>query len=330
MTRIKLSIIIPNYNCEKYLVDCLKSIYNQNYKDYEVVIIDDGSTDNSVGVIETYIKGKKNFKLIKQPNMNASIARNKGIQESVGDYIYFLDSDDVVTGNGLNELVKTIENQGTDLCIGNYYEINDNYEKLYQSKLENEKFNGTMNLSKISPVPSNKLFKKDIILKNNIYFANVNIGQDLNFYLKYLSCCKDVSIISSDIYMHRIVSSGMTQNVSFKIFDITKNFDEIKKYYIKTNKEELYNEYIKEVQFKHYFWQMNKLVKCKNRKMKKIILDYFCFNISKIELNTKELSKSSKRDYVIYSFNKIFRFFTCSRLYGFVFKKIMSKRGLSF
>lgn len=105
---MKLSIIIPCYNAEKHITRCLKSIVNQGFDtiDYEIIIIDDGSTDNSVKVIEDFNNTYKNILLFKQQNQGQGVARNKGIGLAKGDYVYFIDADDYLAHNSLNVIFK--------------------------------------------------------------------------------------------------------------------------------------------------------------------------------------------------------------------------------
>lgn len=326
-----VSIIIPNYNCEKYICECLDSIYNQNYKNFEVIIIDDGSNDKSVSIIKQYIKEKENARLIIQPNMNASVARNRGIEKSKGEYLYFLDSDDVILKNGLKVLVDNIEKYNVDMAIGNYYEIDDRHNNTSNVKMkEYGILKEPILIANNSPVPSNKLYRRSIIEKYNIFFANVNIGQDLNFFLKYLLWCDGVIRIDEDIYEHRVVENGMTKGVSFKIFDITKVFDDVLKFYRKYKKEDLYFKYIEKVKFKHMFWQMNKHIKIDDYKMKKIIVNYFCYNIDKANLENIKNDENLKRDFRVYMFNRTFKTFTCSRFYSYLFKKALNKKNIKF
>lgn len=93
---MKVSIIIPIYNSEKYLKQCLESIINQTYKNIEIICINDGSTDNSEKIIKDYLKTNKNITYLKQPNAGQSIARNKGLEKATGDFILFVDSDDFI------------------------------------------------------------------------------------------------------------------------------------------------------------------------------------------------------------------------------------------
>ncbi|MDD4734002.1 MAG: glycosyltransferase family A protein [Bacilli bacterium] len=120
------SIIIPNYNCGKYIKECIDSIFNQTFKDYEVIVIDDGSTDNSIEVIKNY-----NVKILHTKRKYAGGARNKGIEEATGEYIIFLDSDDWLYDN---QVLERLNNKITDeelIFLGFY---NEKYQRALYSK----------------------------------------------------------------------------------------------------------------------------------------------------------------------------------------------------
>jgi len=332
METIKLSIIIPNYNNGKYLEECFDSIYSQDLMEFEIIVIDDGSTDDSKSIIENYMKKKDNMTLICQPNMNASVARNKGIELAKGEYIFFLDSDDIILPDSLNIMMENMKND-MDLVVGNFITIDDEQKEIGKNK--NGKIGvlsslDVMEIANISPVPSNKLFRKSIIEKYQVYFANVNIGQDLNFFLKYLCCCNKIMMLEDDIYGHRLVENGMTFSTNFKIFDITKVFNDVNKFYKKMKKEVLVQKYIESVAFKHYFWQMNKQIKFPKWKERKLIIDYFTYHINKLNLKKCKNKDFIKRDVRIYTINKYTKLFTSSKCYGWLFKKMLSAKNIKF
>ena len=105
---MKYSIIVPAYNTEKYIDKCLKSIFSNTYKNFEVIIVNDGSTDKTEDIINKYIKKYDNIIYIKQKNMGLSLARNNGVKKATGDYLLFIDSDDYVEKNLLENINKDI------------------------------------------------------------------------------------------------------------------------------------------------------------------------------------------------------------------------------
>ena len=115
----KISIIIPVYNVEDYLSECVDSILNQTYENYEVLLIDDGSTDKSPQICDTYSE-KNNISVINTRNRGLSAARNLGTEKAQGEYIFYLDSDDYVENNVLERMLKIVEQDNADIVCGNF------------------------------------------------------------------------------------------------------------------------------------------------------------------------------------------------------------------
>ena len=105
----KVSIIIPNYNAGKYILKCMDSVIKQTYKNIELIVIDDGSNDGSWSIIQEYAKRNENISILHQQNLNASIARNRGIEVATGEYLIFLDSDDILYQEAIEKMVSKIE-----------------------------------------------------------------------------------------------------------------------------------------------------------------------------------------------------------------------------
>lgn len=278
----KVSIIIPNYNNGKFIEQCLESVVNQNYPSKEIIIIDDGSNDDSVEKIKSFIKkyGNEAIKLICQTNLNASIARNEGIKMASGDYVLFLDSDDLLEDSILDFMVKEYEDQKVDLIIGNYEKINENGdiigERIFSDNNtivgKEKNFNELINFD---PVPSNKFYNLRIIKENNIWWGNVRIGQDLNFYLKYLLLCKKILLTNRHIYKYRINNSSVSRTYDLRIFDIVNVFSDVEKFYTKNNRTILYKKDIPALTLKHYGFQMDKQFFYSNYGIRKLIIEYF-------------------------------------------------------
>ena len=228
-----ISVIIPNYNNDKFIGDCLDSVLAQTYTDIEIIVVDDGSSDNSVAVIRKYCESNNNIKLICQKNLNAAIARNRGLSEAKGEFVMFLDSDDFLEKNALENLLNSLKSENADLAIGGYKEIDVDGKLLGFTFLPDEKNvcgkeKIVKELSKLGPIPSNKLYRMDIIRKHDLCWGNVRIGQDLNFYLKYLSCCKKVALINKNIFLYRITANSVSRSFVFRIFDIVNSLADVK------------------------------------------------------------------------------------------------------
>lgn len=202
-----VSIIIPAYNCAATILNTMKSIEKQNYQNYEIIIVDDGSTDATKDVVLKYKeKCKHKIVFVTQPNGGPGSARNKGLEFAAGKYIVFIDSDDFIADNYLSILVESIEN-GVDYCFGQYYKITDN--KLDSKKIIGSEFYGIHSAERIfSSFICNKthislwnsLFIKKIIDDGNLRFKNSYSGEDVEFISRYLMECNTVLSIESPIY----------------------------------------------------------------------------------------------------------------------------------
>lgn len=316
----KISIIIPNYNGGKYLNRCLESVLNQNYKNIEIIIVDDGSIDESKMIIENFVtkNPKVDVSVIYQNNMNGAVARNNGLNIAEGEYILFIDSDDVLANNVIKRELELIESSGADLLVGNY-EVIDEHDKLIEKRKifgKNVIYSNNdeifTNLCDISPVPTNKIYKTDIIKNNNIYWGNVRIGQDLNFYLKYLSKCKKVVIDVEYMYKYRITGNSVSRTYSYKILDITNSFDDIKNYYYSTNNRLLYDKFIPNVQLYHYDIQLSKVRFFKKLSDKLFVLNYFKHMIKSIDytylVNKKKFHNYYKKTFFKINFKLLYIF----------------------
>lgn len=278
----KVSIIIPSYNNAGFLADCLSSVEGQTYKNIEVIIVDDGSTDNSLGVISEFKKRNDDVFLIKQFHQNASVARNRGLEKSTGDYVYFLDSDDELFDNNvIKDMVSSID--GYDLVIFDFEIVdkNGNLLRRYSNEDDYLPYEDIYKYVKVSPVPSNKLYIRDIIEKNNLYFSNVRVGQDLNFYLKYLSCVKRVNVVHKPSYRYRINPNGMTKSLNYNVLDICNSFEEVLVYYQLNNNKPCFDKYIRPLGINHFLMKMSIIDSLETREQSKMVFAYFDYFINK-------------------------------------------------
>ena len=203
---IYISVIIAVYNCEKYIERCLKSVTNQNYDNFEVIVIDDGSTDKSIEICNKLKEKNNKINIIHKRNTGVSDSRNIGIKNALGDYLIFLDADDYVESNYLytiNNILKKNENIEF-LNFGYFSDVYDINLKLKQSDIFNyrEKFYKNNNEIKNDIVVLwdnrmlyniwNKVYKMDIIRKNNISFPKFNWGEDVYFNQMYMKASKNL------------------------------------------------------------------------------------------------------------------------------------------
>ncbi len=128
-----ISIIVPVYNTEEYLTLALSSLCSQTYKNIEIICVDDGSTDNSLKILEKFRAFDSRIKIIKQKHQGVSVARNKGLDKVTGKYIAFVDSDDYVKPEMFEVLYKTIKKYDTDVVLFNYYNLTDEKCEIHPS-----------------------------------------------------------------------------------------------------------------------------------------------------------------------------------------------------
>ena len=209
---MKVSIIVPVYNGENVLHYCVESILAQTYEDFELLLIDDGSTDKSGELCDKYAEEYAGIKAIHIENSGVSKARNTGIERAKGDYICFVDSDDYVSKYLLEELVNSIKDN-CSFALTAYHWVSDYnktsyrtvcYEEKEYSKIDKNNLMDISNLVLLSQ-PWNKIFKRNIIINNNIRMPeDISLGEDTTFVYKYLSCIIDetFTIINKPLYYY--------------------------------------------------------------------------------------------------------------------------------
>ena len=222
----KVSIIIPAYNAEKTIAKCLESLINQTYQNLEIIVINDGSKDNTAKIIKEY--QDKRIIFINQSNSGIGTTRNKGIDKSTGDYIMFVDSDDYLALNCIEKLVNNAHKNKSDLVVYNYI-LKTNTQDL---KITIPKFNPTKIednpdlLLNINLSPWNKLYHKTLF-KNNRFVTNLKY-EDAPTVVEAFLEAKKISYEPDYLYYYIMQSTGETLNRNNHLFDILKICDEIK------------------------------------------------------------------------------------------------------
>lgn len=244
---IDYSIIIPIYNCEKYIEKCIISVINQKYENFELILINDGSTDKSFEVCKKYKENDNRIICISKNNSGVSDTRNVGIKNAKGKYILFLDSDDYIEENYLLCINKMIT-QYPDVQLinfGFYSEVYSIQGEVLSSDTVNAEFLYLKNKDEINKYLVylwdkhmlyniwNKVYIKDIIIKNKIRFPNYNFGEDMEFNKKYLDKIS-IFINSNQCFYHYIKerNGSLTTNYNDELFDIrVKEYIEFNQYF---------------------------------------------------------------------------------------------------
>ncbi|MCY7189569.1 glycosyltransferase family 2 protein [Streptococcus gallolyticus] len=227
-----ISIVVPVYNVEKYLTQCLKSIQMQSYKNFEVILINDGSTDNSLSICNHFCLSDSRFRVFSKCNAGQGIARNFGVSRANGELITFVDSDDYLESNYLINLILPFkENNNLDLVIGGYKKVDSDgkifYEEVY---VEGEILNSQLSLRMLGSLPNredsikgtvwNALYRTDVIKKNKIEFFSERefFSEDTLFNLNYLENSGLSYLVPNSSYCYRLnLSSTSTKFDSQKL-----------------------------------------------------------------------------------------------------------------
>ena len=207
-----VTLIIPAYNTEKYIGKCIESILEQSYQELEIIILDDGSQDETNKICQKYAKMDSRIILISKKNTGVSDTRNVGIHNANGKYIIFVDSDDYVTPNYVEVLVREVENENVQMACAEYFYVKEEKESVHESKLlkdEKKIISGSDAINMLHEKNGfqgylwNKIFFKNIIINENILFdSKIKIWEDMLFCLKYLTKKEKVVYINKPVYYY--------------------------------------------------------------------------------------------------------------------------------
>ena len=228
--RIKISIILPVYNAEKYLHKCIDSILKQDIKAIEIIAINDCSTDNSLEILKKYNKKYPTLKIINhKTNMGAGAARNNALKEATGKYITFIDSDDWFGDKYLESLYKEAKKTNADIVFSNMMMVEHNIELKYGGFYNAIKKYHNADISLIdlpcdwrSTAPWMKLFRNDFIIKNNLRFMeNIRLGaEDIPFTWSSYFTAKKISFCENVYYYYNFIPESLDRCVNENILEI--------------------------------------------------------------------------------------------------------------
>lgn len=313
----KVSIIVPVYNTEKYLDKCLNSLVNQTLQDIEIIVVNDGSKDNSEAIINKF---KKNYSdkivYLNKENGGLSDARNYAIPYVKSDYIGFVDSDDYIEFDMFEKMYNIAIEKNLDLV-----ECNFNWE--YPNKIKEDCGNNYLGKSDLfllgRVMACNKLFKTSTIKENNIIFPKSLNYEDIEFFYKLAPYIENSYLLSNSFYHYIQRENSIINNQNEKTADIFIILNNIIEFY-KNNK--LFDNYKNELEYLYIRFLLGssflRIVKIKNKKLRKELLNK---SINELYLKfpnwkkNKLLKIRSKKNMYYKSVNK-FTF----KLYSFIFK----------
>ena len=226
----KFSLVIPVYNVNNYLSKCINSVLSQTYDDYEIILVDDGSTDGSSDLCDEYQNQDRRIKTVHKENGGLSSARNCGIQHAKGEYILFLDSDDFWKDENALSAIAEITNQNVDLVCFGYREYVDGQgdngvgvDFTGYNVLRNDKDSIlTEMLSKGIYVSSAccKAVKRALIIKNELYFKEGITSEDVDWSARLLKCINNVAVFPESFYCYRQRNSSIVHNIKYENVEI--------------------------------------------------------------------------------------------------------------
>lgn len=210
----RISVVVPVYNVEAYLRECLESVAGQSFQDLEVVMVDDGSSDGSVAICEEFAARDERFRLVRQPNGGLGNARNNGTRAATGEFLHFLDSDDVLPRHALRTLIRSLDNTGSDFATGNVHRFNRGgitpapfvaraFGKT-RPKTHITKFRGLL-VDRIAP---NKLFRRSFWDRHGFAFPEGVTHEDIPVILPAHFMAKSVDVIAEPVYLYRLRETG--------------------------------------------------------------------------------------------------------------------------
>lgn len=237
----QISIIIPVYNVEMYLEECINSVLQQTYNNLEIILVDDGSTDNSGKICDEYFKLDSRIKVIHKKNEGLGLSRNVGLKHVSGEYVTFLDSDDYLDSSTIENLFNKIQMYHVDLCKSGFKRIDNNHKIISLRKFSDELFENDETKFKMLPrmigsAPDKKdsfemnvcgtLYKTSIIKEHNIRFPSERelISEDMIFNIDYMQFARGSYITSFVGYNYRTNINSLTRSYKKDRFNQAKQF----------------------------------------------------------------------------------------------------------
>jgi len=302
----KISIIIPTYNVEKYVLRCLSSIVDQTYKNIEIIVVDDGSTDKTFDLVNEFLSNSKSeYQLLRQSNCGVSVARNLGLQRANGEFIYIIDSDDYIEKTFLEKLLQSIivNNSEAAFCasdaINEFQEVisvanNDIKTVLF----DRDKLIKTFIMRNLDICTGNILYKSTNIKRHNIkYNENCFNGEDQEFNLKVLFNCKKISFVQENLFHYFVRGNSVTKTYDKKLMSVTTAMKNVANYFIAQGNHDLFNMINSYKMQKDFFYNLDMIIINNYNENKEFIRNDLCKNKQLIkDLKTYKIIKYNARE----------------------------------
>ena len=294
---IKVSVIVPVYNVEKYIEKCLDSLVNQTLKEIEIIVVNDGSPDNSQKIIDKYAKKYKNIKSYIKENGGLSDARNYGLKKATGEYIAFIDSDDYIDREMLYKMYNHAIKEELDIVVCDTINVYEDGKEIYIKSNHNFSNNSIKNYIISPPMACSRLYNKKLFNRHN--FKKGIYYEDLELTPKLVKETKKIGYVNEGLYFYLQRSGSIMKQQEFneKLLDIFKvlqsNYDELVKEYpeeieymyithlLRTatlrfleyeNSNQYINQIVKEIKENFPNWKQNQYFKKSSTKLKIICI----------------------------------------------------------
>ena len=244
MRIIKASVIIPVYNAGDYLRKCLESVLAQTFHEYEIICVDDGSTDTSRQILEEYCKKHRNIRILEQKNKGAGAARNLGLLNAQGEYVFFLDSDDFCHRNLLTYTISIADRERADIVCFDFARMSqDGTKKNYNGYHREWLPKGVTTfsyrdcpdhiLSVVNPTPWNKLFRRSFLLEKKLRYDEISSTNDISFSAVSCAMAGKIAVVDKVLYCYRIghgntITSTKTKNLKNVIIALESTIKQVK------------------------------------------------------------------------------------------------------
>lgn len=232
-----ISLIMPVYNSGDYLEDTLASVLNQSFDDFELVCVNDGSSDGSIDILRKFAENDSRIKIVSQENSGSGVSRNRGLKESSGEYVFFIDSDDYIDPDFLRICYESISEDDFDFIMFQVASIRDDIKDddvMFTPYHLNEKFIFNYEVNKGGVLnsyfaPWSKFYRKEFLTEKDIYFDENLPYEDVIFHIKSMIKAMKILFIPECIYYYRLDNPGsLSTNFSshIKIFDVIESVRE--------------------------------------------------------------------------------------------------------
>lgn len=274
MQKNLISVIIPVYNVEKYLNKCIESVVNQTYKNFEVILIDDGSTDQSPTICENWTKKDSRIKVYHKENGGLSDARNSGLAKARGDYVAFVDSDDYVHFKYLEILLKNLLENNAEISVCNYLKVTEG-KKVLEEEIDNNTlvYEGKKIIDQIydnnsiTVVAWNKLYKKQLF--EIVKYPEDRVHEDEYVIHQLLYQCQKVVYTSCKLYYYLQRNNSITSKFSLKrVKDAVTAFEQRALFFRKENEHQY-----EDKAWNMWFWIIQRYEECAREEFVERIID---------------------------------------------------------